>query len=306
MKWPSWNNQRSAITNALVHHSKTIRPLLGIGNQAALDTLSMQFIASMRREEYYRVVQLKVVSAARADPKSPLFDAERAVAFHIQNGNVEEACWLIFLMTHFARPADSGWLRLKDVYGGLGHQIWTWQAVQANPAAFTGWLNSNWTSIRGKFGNHRKYESLRPSSNRSFDKVLASYLQMVGNSHVIFFASAIQNAGNNPETIFDKLYKTFGQVLTFGRLAKFDYLAMIGRYTIAPIKPGSAYLVGATGPATGARLLFDGNALSATPTKTLQDWLTELDKDLTVGMQVMEDAICNWQKSPTNFVHFKG
>ncbi|KAA9369583.1 hypothetical protein [Ochrobactrum quorumnocens] len=306
MKWPNWNKEKVAISNALVHHSQTTRPLLGIANNAALEALSMQFIASIRREEYYRVVQLKVISPTRADPNSPLFDAERAVAYHIQNGNTEEACWLIFLMTHFARPVDTGWLRLKDVYGGLGHQLWTWQIVRANPAVFIGWLNSNWTTIRGKFGNHRKYESLRPSSNRSFDKVLDSYLQMIGNSHIVFFASAVQSAGNNPETIFEELYKTVGKVFTFGRLAKFDYLALIGRYSIAPIKPGSAYLVGATGPATGAKLLFDGNVISTTPTKTLQNWLTDLDKDLSVGMQVMEDAICNWQKSPLNFVHFKG
>jgi hypothetical protein len=31
-----------------------------------------------------------------------------------------------------------------------------------------------------------------------------------------------------------------------------------------------------------------------------------LEADLGVGMQAMEDALCNWQKSPRRFVHFKG
>jgi len=27
---------------------------------------------------------------------------------------------------------------------------------------------------------------------------------------------------------------------------------------------------------------------------------------LNVGMQVLEDSLCNWQKSPRQFVHFRG
>ena len=56
----------------------------------------------------------------------------------------------------------------------------------------------------------------------------------------------------------------------------------------------------------GARLLLDGQARSATPLHVLQARLDVLDRDLGVGMAVMEDALCNWQKSPDRFVHFKG
>jgi hypothetical protein len=38
----------------------------------------------------------------------------------------------------------------------------------------------------------------------------------------------------------------------------------------------------------------------------LEDWLLELDATLGVGMQVMEDSLCNWQKSPIRFKHFRG
>ncbi|MFX6702277.1 hypothetical protein ABTH29_20475, partial [Acinetobacter baumannii] len=79
---------------------------------------------------------------------------------------LEEAAWLIFLMTHFAKPEESGWLRLKDVYGKLGTGRGTWKEVKSDPSDFQRWLAQNWQQIRGKFGNHRKYESLRPSSNR--------------------------------------------------------------------------------------------------------------------------------------------
>jgi len=34
--------------------------------------------------------------------------------------------------------------------------------------------------------------------------------------------------------------------------------------------------------------------------------LDDLDADLCVGMEVMEDALCNWQKSPLQFVYYRG
>jgi hypothetical protein len=65
-----------------------------------------QFISSLRRESYYALVQRQTISARRADPNSPSFDPERAVAYHLQRGNVDEAAWLVFLMTHFGRPGS--------------------------------------------------------------------------------------------------------------------------------------------------------------------------------------------------------
>jgi hypothetical protein len=266
----------------------------------------MQFVASLRREDYYRLIQMKPISADRADPNSPRFDVERAVAYYVQRGNLDEAAWLAFLMTHFARPSDTGWLRLRDVYGQLGTGIWDWATVSANPLAFIGWLEANWQRIRGKFGNHRKYESLRPDANRNTGCAVVSYVRWIGTGgHRRFFADAVHRSGNDPHVIFDTLYQEM-RVVSFGRLAKFDYLALVGRYGIAPIGAGSAYLDGATGPARGARLLFDGRSDSPTKRDDLQRWLDELDNDLRVGMQVMEDALCNWQKSPLRFLHFRG
>ena len=52
----------------------------------------------------------------------------------------------------------------------------------------------------------------------------------------------------------------------------------------------------------GARLLFGGNNSLV----SLNNWLVELGAELNVGMQVLEDALCNWQKSPDKFRRFRG
>ncbi len=304
--WPSRVAQLTSIENALRNHAATRRPLPGIATSQALRTLAMQFVASLRREEYHRHLARRPAVAERADPNSPIFDAERAVAYHVQHGNVEEACWLIFLMTHFGKPADSGWLRLKGVYGRLGLGCWDWQTVAANPDRFFEWYRRNWARVGGRFGNHRKYESLRPTANRNFEKVVRAYLAWIGSSgHRAFFASSVRRMGNDPHVIFDGLYRSM-RVTSFGRLAKFDYLMMLARYGIIPAAPGSAYLDQATGPAEGTRLLFDGQRSSTTANAQLQGALDELGTSLGVGMEVLEDAICNWQKSSQAFVHFKG
>lgn len=303
--WPSRDAERQRIVGEL-NAAKTPLGLKGLPDEATVEALALQFVASLRREDYYRRVQAKPIQAVRADPNHPSFDAERAVAFHMQQGNIDEAGWLIFLMTHFARRPDTGWLRLRDVYGRLGSGVWDWPTVSASPTAFYQWLGANWQDVRGAFGNHRKYESLRPTANRPMSRAVADYLAWIGPAgHRAFFANAVHSAGNDPHTIFDHLYGTLN-VVSFGRLAKFDYLSLVGRYGLAPIAAGSAYLDGATGPGRGARLLFDGNATSPTGNLELQGKLDALDARLDVGMEVMEDALCNWQKSPRRFIHYKG
>ena len=62
----------------------------------------------------------------------------------------------------------------------------------------------------------------------------------------------------------------------------------------------------ATGPKRGARLLFDGQIDSNTGARILEARVAELERHLGVGMQVMEDAMCNWQKSPNRYIPFRG
>lgn len=303
MIWPKRVAQLQHIGATLTAHSANRRSLPGIADVRARDTLALQLVASLRREDYYRLIQEREVSPRRADPHDPYFNPEKAVVFHLSSGNFDEAIWLVFLMTHFAKPADTGWLRLRDVYGKLGAGIWNWPSVSRNPADFDNWLAASWTDIRGKFGNHRKYESLRPLSSRYTGLVVSEYVRMVGGQgHQAFLQNLLAAAPNDR---FDALFHALN-VRSFGRLAKFDYLMLLARYGVVSMQPLSAYLEGATGPSRGAKLLFTGSPLSATTCSQLQQMLDDLDADLNVGMAVLEDALCNWQKQPLQFVHFTG
>ncbi|HBJ7371748.1 TPA: hypothetical protein LDI91_004798, partial [Salmonella enterica subsp. enterica serovar Corvallis] len=94
--------------------------------------------------------------------------------------------------------------------------------------------------------------------------------------------------------------------LRFGRTAKFDFLTMLEKLNIMDIEADSTYMAEATGPRRGANLLFGGSTSNIYSTTLLENWVSELDSYLNVGMQVMEDSLCNWQKSPERFIRFRG
>lgn len=308
MKWPKKEPQRQQIEQGLAAFSQNVVQLQGLPTPIELEVLSRQIVASIRREEYFKIIQTRgPVSAQRADPNNPAFEAELGVVHLLQSGQIDEAAWLIFLMVFFAKPGVSGWTRLKDVYGKLGQGKWDWATVSANPAALPAWLAANWKNIRGKFGNHRKYESMRPDARRPIGNSIASYIGWVSASggHPALFAGLVQTAGNDPHVIFDAFYRAI-PVKGFGRLGRFDWVAMLARYGLAPAEAGSAYLDGATGPTNGAKLLFFNDREAHISIAAVQTRLDQLDQHLNVGMEVLEDSLCNWQKKPRTFEHFKG
>ena len=162
--WPSWEAERRRITATGATFAGS-PAATGRCHAAALDSLPCNSWRAYAGNPIMTSCSGKL-SRPPGDPNDLSFDAERAVAYHLQKGDVDEAAWLVFLMTHFARPEDAGWRRLRDVYGRLGAGVWDWKTVSANPAAFTSWIAANWQNVRGKFGNHRKYESLRDDADR--------------------------------------------------------------------------------------------------------------------------------------------
>jgi hypothetical protein len=303
--WPMRSAKLLQLDQGLQNFSNNHQRLLGVVNASQRNTLAMQMIASLRRLDYTRLIKSRDISPDRANPDSALFEPERAAALLARNGQIDEAIWLIFLAIHFGQHGRHGWRMLRDVYSGLGSGRWTWSRVSGNPQLFRVWLQQNWQQIGGAFGNHRKYETLNPASNNGTASVVESFVQCFTPSPSGWFGAIVRSSGNNPHTVFDMAYDNL-TIARFGRLAKFDFLALLGRLDLAPVAPGSAYLSGATGPLRGARLLVDGNANSNRKARDLDVILQQLDVLLGVGMQVMEDSICNWQKSPRRFAHFRG
>ena len=306
------NAQR--FTAGLLAFSRRERELPGIRNPANRRSFVEQLLESMRRVRYVSVIQERQLSSARANPRDELFDPLKASILHRMAGRLDEAFWLVFLFVHFGRHPRAGWRYARDVYGRLGGPgRWDWASVIRDPARFRAWLKEHLDELRRGglprgFGNHRKYQSLDPYSSSGTGAAVEGYVEWVDppRTHPELMELACNQAAGDSRRAFHTLYQSMAAVPSFGRTARFDYFTMIGKLGLAAIEPGLAYLQGSTGPLRGAHLLFGGDSTAPISPTDLDSWLVELDARLNVGMQVLEDSLCNWQKSPQRFRPFRG
>ena len=301
------------LNNKLTSFSENIRPLPGIDNPVNKQCLVAQMVDSIRRIKYISAIRDKQLESINSNPQFAYFDPLKAASWHKQQGNIDEAFWLIFLSTHFGKNKNTGWNLCRDVYGKLENQVyWSWPEISENFDEFRPWLHENQEIIksRGSFGNHRKYQSLDAYSPTGTGSTIGSYVDWVGpeNHHLEKIDLIIQESGPNPRDLFYALYKSMDSVVGFGRTGKFDFLTMAGKFGLVNIEPGSTYMHGATGPKSGAKLLFGGSVNANISDAVLNSYLGELETHMGLyfGMQVLEDSICNWQKDPTRFTHFAG
>lgn len=287
--------------------------LPGIEGEVSRSVLVRRLIESLKRIEGIRALGDRDHPSVACNPTSERFNPLRAAAQHRRGGNSEEAFWLVFLAVHFGRNHRTGWRLLRDVYAQLGRgSTWDWQAVSSDPVAFRVWLDNNQEVLRGgdgiarHFGNHRKYQSLNAWKPNGTGDAVQSYIDWVlpYGSQRRLFEQALSVKQHNRGKAFDFLFSTMN-VRTFGRTARFDFLSLVGHLGLAAIEPPHPYLENATGPLTGARLLYTGSKQSPVAGVVLQRMLVILGNHLGVGMQVLEDAFCNWQKSPERFYPFE-
>ncbi|MGH7131038.1 MAG: hypothetical protein ACREJO_03740 [Phycisphaerales bacterium] len=275
--------------------------------------LAGQVVESERRVAFVRGLRQATLSPDRCDPHSHLFDPLRAAVLFDQRGNRDEAFGLAFLATHCGRHRTDGWRLAALLYGGEGRgQEWTWNRLVANPDEFGRWLGTarrRWQTAGNvpRFGNHRKYESLDPMKGSGTNHIVSSYVEWVGPEKVHERRlGVVMNGETDPGNRFELLYESMATIHRFGRMARFDHIAMLGKLGLAGVQPATPYLQGSTGPLRAAALLFRGDSNSRDDVAELETRAIALGGALGIGMQEVEDSLCNWQKSPQAFRPFRG
>lgn len=283
-------------------------PMPGIKSLASRRCLVQQIVDSIRRVKYITVIKNRNISTLSADATNDAFDPIKAALYHKSLGNLDEAIWLVFLAIHFGKNLRTKWRLVKAVYGGLGNSVyWNWNKISNDISGFRSWLDLNELILRqnGKFGNHRKYESLNAYQITGTGEAIATYIDWFNRNRGYISANCMfSNSATSPRDNFLALYNSMSEVKRFGRTAKFDFLSMLGKLELVNIEPNSTFLSGSTGPIKGAKLLFGINQ----NINTLNINLTVLESHLNLyfGMQVIEDSLCNWQKSPNKYKYFGG
>ena len=205
---------------------------------------SSRSFESIRRIEYVSAIHKRKLSPLRADPSSDHFDPLKAAVLCAQRGDTDEAFWLVFLSVHFGRHGRDGWRLCRDVYAGTTPSaLWTWAHVTSNVSAFRNWLAAQaaiWKNDGASrhFGNHHKYQSIDAWKKKWNRAAVQSYVEWVllHKSHGGLVQDALNNAGVGPGKVFDYLYRSMEAVVSFGRMARFDYLTMVGKLGLAAIE----------------------------------------------------------------------
>lgn len=271
--------------------------------------LVAQILDSIRRIEYLRLTAIRSRSASLYTPYSRSFQPLGGAAALHKLGRVDDAYWLVYLATHFGKHKTDGWNLTEDFYGRFGQGgIWDWATASQDRMAISHWLQTIYPDVTSagrsrRFGNHRKFETLKPGP-RGTGHAVATYIEWVTahGSHQALISNVQKHVGQNPKEAFAYLYKDLNKVAKLGRLGKFDLLCNLSNLLIAPIIPDKAYIALSTGPKSGARMLF-GDDLSV---RQLEIACVKLAMHMDVSPQVIEDALCNWQKSPTQYFYFRG
>ena len=295
------------------HFNHVAGPLPGLLTEERRRCWAEQIISSLRRISYIQELVHKPVAPARCDPHGPIFDPIRGALHFLRSGELDEAVWLTFIQTHFGKNEADGWKLAGNVYGSFGDgPAWTFAEYGNTPHAFEAMLANNADALAdrataGAFSNHRKYESRKPGKISEVFRTFYAWHTAQG-SFEDKIRSIHSQVGQEPGAAFDAFYNSMVDVSRFGggRLGRFDLLTMIGKLQLAPITPPSVYLIGASGPLRGAKLLFFGDPEYRISDRALQGRVDALDQHLHVGKQVIEDSICNWQKSPDAYVYFRG
>lgn len=304
-------NRRTQLDAAITAYEKDNGKLAGLPTAARKETWLDQLISSLRRIEYMKLLTTAKIDPARDNPHNSLFDPIRAAARLGKLGRRDEAVWMAFIATHFGKHVVDGWQLAANVSGSFGAgPVWDVSTYGNSRAAFDQMLVQNQAALSdpnqsGRFSNHRQYQSKKPniisavfSTYYDWQFSAGGFAQLINSTH--------QRVGQNPTEVFDELYRSLNAVYGFGRLGKFDFLTMLSKLGLAPIEAGSAYIVGATGPLSGAKLLFYNSTSQAVSAGQLAPRVDALDDYLQTGKQVIEDSLCNWQKSPDKYVYFKG
>jgi hypothetical protein len=219
-------------------------------------------------------------------------------------GDLNEALWRAFLATHFGRTSCDSAPNTPDSAArflcGFGEEPhWTWHRVSTQTGELKFWLETHRAEVKSlKFGNHRKHET--NSDPDELFKVLESIVEWVKRNGGTPRSALSTNGASKPESAFKILYRRLmghpspkqDGIHRFGRTACFDMLMLLGDLGLAAIRPGSCYLTDSNGPLKGAKVLWGPNH----PDVVLELRAETLAKRIEVPMNIIEDALCMWQK----------
>ncbi|WP_114751871.1 alpha-glutamyl/putrescinyl thymine pyrophosphorylase clade 3 protein [Pleomorphovibrio marinus] len=279
--------------------SKAISEVLGeqIGGNE-LNILSRQTFDSIRRVQIYETYRLRAQRAVQVKEtfihtSNPFVLAQRS------DLSISNRTWIVYLATYFGKSNKSHWELFNRASFRQDQTLIKIEEILAELDNYFNYLLSFEFFEGCSFSNHRKYTA----------KKLTGYKGLFRSME--YFVNHINSYSPDNEIEFHDMYLTSQKIPNFGRLGGFDFTSALVKCRLNVKEPMSMYANHSTGPLDGLKLLLkftNNNTSKASQIQLsldLMDWFINNSKIFMAG-QVLEDAICNWQKNTSRYIRYTG
>lgn len=267
-------------------------------NESQLEILAKQSIDSIRRIEIYRAYRIRADQAVFSN-KSYIFTSNPFVLCQRPDLEVQDKVWIIYLATYFGKSDKSKWELFERAAFNQKKSFFSFALVKSDLDMYFQYLSSIDFFQNCNYSNHRKFTAKKLQGEKGFFR------------SVEYFVKNIDEYTPKCRMDFHKMFQLSQKIPNFGRLAGFDFTSSLVKCGVNVDEPLSMYAENSTGPLQGLGLLLrltSNNSSKSTQIKLsheLTEWFLENSKIFMVG-QVLEDAICNWQKNTRTYIKYKG
>jgi hypothetical protein len=263
-----------------------------------LNILAKQTFDSIRRIQIYGTYKIRA-SQAVLDRKSFIHTSNPFVLAQRSDLNLQNRAWIIYLATYFGKSDKSKWTLFNRATFDQKKSIILFDEIVLDLDKYFKYLSGFDFFDNANYSNHRKFT---PKNLKKDNGVFKS---------MEYFANNINQYSTSKEMEFHEVYLLSQKIPNFGRLAGFDFTSSLVKCGFNIKEPKSMYADHSTGPLKGLELLLkltnnDASKISQKKlSPNLVEWFSKNSNIFMIG-QVLEDAICNWQKDNRKYIRYIG
>ena len=267
-------------------------------NSTKLNVLAQQTFDSIRRIQIYVTYRERAMKAVK-NKKTFIYTSNPFILAQRSDLNIQNRVWILYLATYFGKSNKSKWELFYRATFRKDESLITFDQIQADLDKYFKYLSSFDFFKDCDYSNHRKFT---PKNLIEKNGVFNS---------IEYFVKNIKLYTPKDEMEFHEMYLLSQKIPTFGRLSGFDFTSSMTKCGLNVKEPVSMYAEHSTGPLKALELLLKltNNDASKSSQKKLgsdlMDWFLKNNKIFMTG-QVLEDAICNWQKNTVKYIRYTG
>lgn len=279
--------------------NKAIKEVLGKQiDSSKLNILALQTFDSIRRIKIYEIYKIKAQQAVK-DKRPFIYTSNPFVLAQRTDLDLRNRAWIIYLATYFGKSNKSKWELFNRAIFKKDHSIIKFDQIQADLDNYFKYLSSFDFFQDCSYSNHRKYTAKKLHGDKGLFKSME------------YFVNNVALYSSQDEMEFHEMYILSKRIPNFGRLGGFDFTSSLVKTGFNVKEPKSMYADHSTGPLLALKLMLKltGNNTSVLSQKqlsyNLMDWFLK-NSEIFMSGQVLEDAICNWQKNTSKYIRYTG